>query len=219
MDESHQEEEPESVEPEIVESSEVDTTENVEPDQTELSEEPETEEISNEQNPQDVLVQLQEIQAQSEEIELGQESKESSSNFAFEEFPTDTLTYEQSSNEKDEKVKSQDVFIADLAEENANSFPSGCDENSRNEISDKTNENSTEINIEEKKEENIGGDDVEMKIDYEEEKQLETALPDSTRVEEPNTTGESDFAIAETIENGTNEATDLDAEMVSEVLY
>lgn len=164
---------------------------------------------------------MQEIQTHSEEIELGQESKESSSNFAFEEFPTDTLTYEQSSNEKEEKAKSQDVFIADLAEENANSFPSGCDENSRNEISDKTNENSTEFNIEEKKEVEIGGDDVEMKIDYEEEKQLETvdavALPDSTRVEEPNTTGESDFAIAETIENGTNEATDLDAEMVSEV--
>lgn len=54
-----------------------------------------------------------------------------SSNFGFD----DNLTYEQQSNEKEETNQTDEtteMFIADLADlENANSFPSGCDDKSR----------------------------------------------------------------------------------------
>jgi pre-mRNA-processing factor 39 len=68
-----------------------------------------------------------------QQYEMNQQANEDngSSNFGYDE----NLTYEQQSNEKEETNQTdettENVFIADLADlENANSFPSACDENS-----------------------------------------------------------------------------------------
>jgi pre-mRNA-processing factor 39 len=234
------EQEPELVEAEVSENNEEQVTEIIED--------------TDHTNTLEVLAQLQELAVPAETVETveetdmgqGQESKdESSSNFAFEEFPTDALTYEQSSNEKEEKAK-EDVFIADLAEENANSLPSGCDENSRNDSAEKIVENSEfDLPAQEKPEdpepelvaENIVQEEEETPVEETVVETIEEEKPEVLEEEKPaevvemvidsndvpdkpadqnDQTGESDFAIAETLENGTNEATDLDAEMVSE---
>lgn len=234
-------------EPEVTEVVEQEATDNnEEPETAENNEEPEQTEAeaaedTDQANTMEVLAQLQElavpVEVEDSDMVQGQESKdESSSNFAFEEFPTDALTYEQSSNEKEEKPK-EDVFLADLAEENANSLPSGCDENSRNDSAEKTAENSefglveqpNEMEVETEEEKVVQEEEAVVETVEIEEKQPKEVIeevveemvvaeteeiPDKT--EEQNETGESDFAIAETLENGTNEATDLDAEMVSE---
>lgn len=113
-----------------------------------------------------------------------------SSNFAFE----DNQTSEQPSEEKgdetnqtDETVeRNEEEFIADLAEENANSFPS-ADENSVG------NSNSNAV------QESLDGDgDVQMIDDMSLDKTEDT------------------YAQSEDVKNSDQHATDLDAENISE---
>lgn len=176
-------------------------------------------------NTQEVLAQLQEIIVPVDET--SQQKDENSSNFAFEEFPNETLTYEQTSNDKEEDTnnveESQENLF--LAEENANSFPSACDENSRTE--DKTAEemivdsNEFELGVEVQEndaEPDSDNDKNSLVKDVPEVAEIIANADDEKPTEnaESNTTGESDFAIAENLENGASENTDLDAEMVSE---
>lgn len=117
-----------------------------------------------------------------------------SSNFGFD----DNLTYEQQSNEREEtnqtdETTEQETFIADLADiENANSFPSGCDDNSLQTgqyDSPSRNENNEII-------QNFMTGDYQIK----------------------NNEGSSEetFAQSENLKGNDPDATDLDAENISE---
>ena len=113
-----------------------------------------------------------------------------SSNFGFD----DNLTYERQSNEREEtnqtdETTEQETFIADLADlENANSFPSACDDNSlltgavRNE-----------------------GDEV-----------IQNFMSGDYQIANNETSVEETFAESETLKQNDPEATDLDAENISE---
>lgn len=131
------------------------------------------------------------------QFELIQQSDNGSSNFAFE----DNLTFEQPSEEKGEETnqtddtvdRNEDEFIADLAEEeNANSFPS-VDENSVEKITRNSgNSNSNAL-------ESLDGDgDVQMVDDISMEKTEDT------------------YAQSDDVINNDQQATDLDAENISE---
>lgn len=118
-----------------------------------------------------------------------------SSNFGFEE----NLTFEHASEEKgdeetnqtDETMEKNEEFIADLAEENANSFPSADGESS---IDKYANSNSNAVYG---NQESLDGD-VQMIEDTSNEK-----------------TGET-YAQSEDLKNNDQNATDLDAENISE---
>lgn len=136
-----------------------------------------------------------------EQFEVIPQSSEDngSSNFGFD----DNLNYEQRSNEVEEtnqtdNINEQEAFIADLADlENANSFPSGCDDNSietRNMIVH--NENSNVLNESDSNQTNSFLD-----IDYE---RVKVQSQDNT------------FARSEETKQGDPDATDLDAENISE---
>lgn len=136
-----------------------------------------------------------------EQLEAIPQSNEDngSSNYGFD----DNLIFEQRSNEVDEtnqtdNINEQEKFIADLAElENANSFPSGCDENSvepRYMIAQ--NENSNVLH-----ESDINQTQGFLEADYE---SIKVKSHDST------------FAQSEEAKLGDPDATDLDAENISE---
>lgn len=123
-----------------------------------------------------------------------------SSNFGYD----DNLTYEQQSNEKEEETNNglergeQEKFIADLAEENANSFPSGCDDNSIDKnpevVASETESNQAEI-------QGFMDGDYEM-IDETDERSIDKT--------------ENTFAQSDDTKPGDPDATDLDAENISE---
>lgn len=111
-----------------------------------------------------------------------------SSNYGFD----DTLTYEQQSNEReetnqtDEKTE-QETFIADLADlENANSFPSACDDND--------------------------GDSVRN----ERSEVVQNFMTGDYQIGNNETSTEETFAESETLKVNDPDATDLDAENISE---
>lgn len=121
-----------------------------------------------------------------------------SSNFGFD----DNLTYEQQSNEKEETnqtddTNEQETFIADLADiENANSFPSACDENSQ----PNRYESSVTENESNQQQDFMDVDDYPMEINEE--------------VSDEKT--ENTFAQSEELKVADPDATDLDAENISE---
>lgn len=130
---------------------------------------------------------------------LREESKDNSSNLVFEEFPTNNLTYEQS-NARDDTNHNQgkDDFMANIAEENANSFPSctGADDNS----------------VEQTEVEEINGD-VTL-IDSSNDSKNNQEYNDYQMVDE--TLAGENHAIIEKQEGEDPEATDLDAENISD---
>lgn len=97
---------------------------------------------------------------------------------------------EEETNQTDETVEKeqQEEFIADLAEENANSFPSACDDSSNVGQEHETN-NQTENNA-----------SVQDSLDAEFQQSMETDT----------------FAISEDVKQKDDQATDLDAENISE---
>lgn len=118
-----------------------------------------------------------------------------SSNYGFD----DNLTYEQQSNEKEEtnqtdETTEQETFIADLAD-NANSFPSACDDNSV-EKTQQVQQNESDSN-----QANFLDGDYEM--------------ADATNEESIDKT-EDTFAQSEETKPGDPDATSLDAENISE---
>lgn len=125
-----------------------------------------------------------------------------SSNYGFD----DNLTYEQQSNEKEETSQTdetveQETFIADLADiENANSFPSACDENSMNEraqIQDGSPVAQNEV------------DSNQMQAFMDSDYQMVDESNDKTHSDDT-------FAQSEETKPGDLDATDLDAENISE---
>lgn len=120
-----------------------------------------------------------------------------SSNFGFE----DNLTYEQQSNEKEETNQTddtteQETFIADLADlENANSFPSAYDDNSVEKSQDES------MPAQNESDSNPGF----IASDYE----MADVTNDQSEAEET-------FAQSEETKPGDLDATDLDAENISE---
>jgi pre-mRNA-processing factor 39 len=123
-----------------------------------------------------------------------------SSNFAFD----DNLTFEQQSNEKEqlnqanERVE-QEAFIADLAEENANSFPSACDDNSVEKSMDiKNDDYINDQNDVVSVQDSVDNDDYQM---------VDEQSMDKT---------EDTFAQSEDLKVVDQQATDLDAENISE---
>lgn len=125
---------------------------------------------------------------------LQEESKDNSSNLVFEEFPTNDLTYEQSNTrEETNHNQEEDDFMANIAEENANSFPSctGADDNSV--------------------EQNDG--DVTL-IDSSNDSKNNQEYNDYQMADE--TLAGENHAIIEKQEGEDPEATDLDAENISD---
>ena len=80
-------------------------------------------------NTQEVMNQLRGLMQTEDGAKDDKDETESNSNFAFE---SDQMTYEHSSNTNNEEVSEDapNTYIDGLDEENANSFPSVCDENS-----------------------------------------------------------------------------------------
>jgi pre-mRNA-processing factor 39 len=110
-----------------------------------------------------------------------------SSNFAFDDTNQTDETVEK------EEEPEEETFIADLAEENANSFPSACDEvNSaagQDQDSNNQNENSTGV---------------------------QDSLDSDVQMVEEDKSEEDTFAQSEDIKMKDDQATDLDAENISE---
>lgn len=126
------------------------------------------------------------------QLETANNDDNGSSNFAFEE----NLTFEQPSEEKEEGTNHTDDasnersvdFIADLAEENANSFPSVVDDNSRDRATS----------------ESYQGVQDSLDGDYQ-------------MTEEPSLDKTEDtYAQSEDLKTADQHATDLDAENISE---
>lgn len=123
----------------------------------------------------------------------------------------DNLTYEQQSNEIEETNQTDETaeietFIADLADiENANSFPSGCDDNSI--------ERSHQVGQEENSSVQLESDSNQMQgfmddNDYQ--------MADGPENDQSNEKTEDTFAQSEQSKPGDPDATDLDAENISE---
>lgn len=129
-----------------------------------------------------------------------EESKENSSNLVFEEFPTNNLTYEPS-NTRDDSNHNQagnDDFMANMAEENANSFPSctGASDNSAEQT--EVDENNADVTL----------------IDSSNDSKNNQEYNDYQMVDE--TLAGENHAIIEKQEGEDPEATDLDAENISD---
>lgn len=179
-------------------------------------------------NTQEVMAQLRGLMQPTEEA--SKDDNESNSNFGFEQ-EHDQMTFEHSSttnNENNEEASEDapNTYIDGLDEENANSFPSGCDENSKDvqEILESDDEAQFSLNqapIEDidmpEDVQDVSIADEAPEIGYQPE--IEEAVEIDEKHQEIDTTGESDYAIAENLDNGQvldKTATDLDAEMVSE---
>lgn len=144
-----------------------------------------------------------------------------SSNYGFD----DNLTYEQQSNEKEEtnqtdETTEQETFIADLADlENANSFPSAYDDNSMNkaqlEVQDdalieQVDSDSNQIQTDS----NDG--DFQMVEEVREERNEQTNMVGQlNEMSNDKSVSEDTFAQSEETKAG-DQATDLDAENISE---
>lgn len=156
----------------------------------EEEEEEQHEEVYNEPAVEDV--EMEAIDNEVEEYEqfevLPQTNEDNgSSNYGFD----DNLTYEQQSNEVEETNQTDETFIADLADlENANSFPSACDDNSI--------ETAQMVVLDETS--NAPSGSNQMDDDFE-------AVNEQT---------EETFAQSEETKPGDPDATDLDAENISE---
>lgn len=169
------------------------------------------------------MAQLRGLIQPQDEVKL--DDNESNSNFGFEQEQSDQMTFEHSSttnNENNEEASGDapNTYIDGLDEENANSFPSGCDENSKDvqEILESDDEAQLYLN----QEGDVNMEEIQQSDDAPE---IQYQHDIDEKPQESNTTGESDFAIAENLENGQNDqndqvndktSTDLGAEMVSD---